>query len=70
MEEKRGFGMKDCLSLPGLGWKYFKSLRTEDEPVFVYNDKYMRHFVRERVLKEDEFVLLINIMSQKIAMIF
>ena len=21
MEENTGFGMKDCLSLPGLGWK-------------------------------------------------
>ena len=23
MEEITGFSMKDCLSLPGLGWKYF-----------------------------------------------
>ena len=34
MEEITGFGMKDCLSLPGLGWRYFNSLRTEeDEPI-------------------------------------
>ena len=35
MEEITGFSMKDCLSLPGLGWKYFNSLRTEeDEPIY------------------------------------
>ena len=48
MEEKTGFSMKDCLSLPGLGLKYFESLRTEeDEPIYTYNDKYMRWFVRQ-----------------------
>ena len=47
MEEITGFSMKDCLSLPGLGLKYFNSLRTEeDEPIYTYNDKYMRWFVR------------------------
>ena len=41
MEEVTGFPMKDCLSLPGLGWKYINSLRTEeDEPIYTYNDKY------------------------------
>ena len=50
MEEITGFSMKDCLSLPGLGWKYFNSLRTEeDEPIFTYNDKYMRWFVRQSI---------------------
>ena len=35
MEEITRFSMKDCLSLPGLGWKYFNSLRTEeDEPIY------------------------------------
>ena len=34
MQEFTGFGMKDCLSLPGLGWNYFNSLRTEDEPIY------------------------------------
>ena len=43
MEEITGFRMKDCLSLPGFGWKYRNSLRTEkDEPIYTYNDKYMR----------------------------
>ena len=42
--------MKDCLSLPGLGWKYFNSLRTEEyEPIYTYNDKYMRWFVRQSI---------------------
>ena len=48
MEKITGFSMKDCLSLPGLGWKCFNSLRTEDdEPIYTYNDKYMRWFVRQ-----------------------
>ena len=49
MEEITGFSMKDCLSLPGLGWKYFNSLRTEDEPIYTYNDKNMRWFVRQSI---------------------
>ena len=50
MKEITGFSMKDCFSLPGLGWKYFKSLRTEeDEPIYTYNDKYMRWFVRQSI---------------------
>ena len=48
MEELTGFSMKDCLSVPGLGLKYLNSLRTEeDEPIYTYNDKYMRWFVRQ-----------------------
>ena len=51
MEEITGFSMKDCLSLPGLVWKYFINLRTEeeDEPIYTYNDKYMRWFVRQSI---------------------
>ena len=50
MEEITGFSMKDCLSLPGLGWKYFNSLGTEeDEPIYTYNVKYMRWFVRQSI---------------------
>ena len=50
MEDITGFSMKDCLSLPGLGWKYFINLRTEeDEPIYTYNDKYMRWFVRQSI---------------------
>ena len=50
MQEITGFSMKDCLSLPGLGWNYFNSLRTEeDEPIYTYDDKYMRWFVRQSI---------------------
>ena len=50
MEEITGFSMKDSLSLPGLGWKYFNSLRTKkDEPIYTNNDKYMRWFVRRSI---------------------
>ena len=50
MQEITGFSMKDCLSLPGVGWKYFNLLRTEeDEPIYTYNDKYMRWFVRQSI---------------------
>ena len=48
MEELTSFSMKDCLSVPELGLKYFNSIRTEeDEPIYSYNDKYMRWFVRQ-----------------------
>ena len=48
MEEITGFGMKDCLSFPGLGWKHFNSLRSdENEPT--YTDYYKRYFVRQRI---------------------
>ena len=48
MQEIAGFSMKDCLSLPGLGLKYFNNFRTEqDEDIYTYNDKYMRWFVRQ-----------------------
>ena len=48
VEEITGFSMKDCLSVPGLGLKYFNSLRSEDdELIYTYNDKYMRWFVRQ-----------------------
>ena len=47
MEEITGFSMKDCLSNPGLGWKHFISLRTEEnEHIFTHNDKYNSWFVR------------------------
>ena len=40
--------MKDCLSALGLGCNYFDSVRDEnDEPIYTYNDKYMRHIVRQ-----------------------
>ena len=50
MEEITEFSMKDCLSLPGLGWKFFNSLRTEeDEPIYTYDDKYMRCLIRQSI---------------------
>ena len=50
MEEITGFSMKDCLSAPGLGWNYFNSMCDEnDEPIYTYNDKYMRWFVRQSI---------------------
>ena len=50
MELITGFSMKDCLSLPELGWKNLSSLRTEeDEPICTFNDKYMRWFVRQPI---------------------
>ena len=48
MEELTVFGMKNCLTLPSLANKYFNSLRDEnDEPIYTYNDEFMRHFVRQ-----------------------
>ena len=48
MEEITGFPMKDSLPAPGLWWKNFNSLRTEeDEPIYTYHEKYMRWFIRQ-----------------------
>ena len=48
MEDITAFSMKDCLSVPGQDWKLFNSLRNEeDEPIYTYNNKYMRWFVRQ-----------------------
>ena len=45
-EEITGFSMKDCLSISKLGSKELNSLSTEkDEPIYTYNDMYMRHLV-------------------------
>ena len=50
MEELTGFGMKNCLTLPSLANEYFNSLRDEsDEPIYTYNDEFMRHFVRKSI---------------------
>ena len=50
MQEITGFSMEDCLSAPGIGWKYFKSMREEnDEPIYTYNDKNMNWFVRQSI---------------------
>ena len=51
MQEITGFSKKDCLSAPGSRWKCFNSSRTEeDEPIYTYNDKYMRHFVKQNFI--------------------
>ena len=43
MEKITGFGKKNSLTLPSLGWKYFNGLRDEsDEPIYTYKYKYMR----------------------------
>ena len=50
MEELTGFGVKKSLTLPSLANKNFKSLRNEnDEPTYIYNDEFMRHFVRQHI---------------------
>ena len=48
MEDLTGFGMKNCSTLPSLAIKSFNKLRDENtEPIYTYNDEYMRHFVRK-----------------------
>ena len=50
MEELTGLGMKNSLTLPSLANKYFNSLSDEsDEPIYTYNDEFMRHFVRKSI---------------------
>ena len=50
MEELTGFGMKNSLTLPSFANNYFNSLRDKsDEPIYTYNDEFMRHFVRQSI---------------------
>ena len=50
IEVLTGFGKKNSLTLPALANKYFNSLRDEsDEPIYTYNDEFMRHFVRQSI---------------------
>ena len=50
MEELTGFGMKNRLTLPSLANKFLNSLREEnEEPIYTYNDEFMRHFVRQSI---------------------
>ena len=50
MQEISGFSMKDCLSIPGLRWKNFNSVKTEeDESLYTYDDKYLRRFLRQSI---------------------
>ena len=50
MEELTGFGTKNSLTLPSLANKHFNSLREEnDEPIYTYNDEFVRHFVRQSI---------------------
>ena len=44
------FGMKNSLTLPALANKYFNSSGDgNDEPIYTYNDKFMRHFVGQSI---------------------
>ena len=50
IEKLTGFGMKNSLTLPSLANRYFNILRDENnEPIYTYNDEYMRHFVRQNI---------------------
>ena len=50
MKELTGFRMKNSLILPALANTYFIRLRDEsDEPIYTYNDEFMRHFVRQSI---------------------
>ena len=48
MEELTVFGMKNSSTLPSLATYVFNSLGDEnDEPIYTYNDEYMRFFERK-----------------------
>ena len=48
MEELKGYGVKNSITLTSFANKYFNSLRDEkDEPLYTYIDEYKRHFVRK-----------------------
>ena len=42
--------MKNSLTLPALANKYFNRSKDEsDEPIYTYNNEFMRHFVRQSI---------------------
>ena len=48
MEELTGFGMKNNSTLPSLATYFFNSLGDQnDEPIYTFNDEYMRFFERK-----------------------
>ena len=50
MKELTAFGTKNSLTLPSLAIEYFNNLKDEnDEPIYTYNDEFMRHFVRQSI---------------------
>ena len=50
MEELTGFVMKNSLTFLSLAKKKINSLRDEiDEPIYNYNDEFMRHIVRQSI---------------------
>ena len=50
IEKLTRFGLINSLTLPSIANKYFNSLRDEsDEPIYTYNDDFMRHFVRQSI---------------------
>ena len=50
MKELTGSGMKNNLTLPSSANKYFNSIKDEnDEPIYTYNDEYMRHFMKQSI---------------------
>ena len=66
MEEITGYSFKHSLSATGLGWKFLNSFCTEeDEPVYTYNDKYMRWFIRQSI-KGGRFCAFIQYYKSKV----
>ena len=50
MEKSTRFGLKISITLPLLANKYFNTLKDEvDEPIYTYNDDYMRYLVRQNM---------------------
>ena len=50
MQELTGCCLRISITLPSLANKYFNRLRDESvEPIYTYNDDYMRYFVRQSI---------------------
>ena len=51
-KEMTGFGIKSCLYVHILGWKISndeKYIGKSDDKIFIYSEKYTRHFVQESI---------------------
>ena len=50
MEKITSFGMRNSVTLPSLGWKYFSSMRHEsDESLYTCKDNFLRWLVSQSI---------------------
>ena len=56
MQNKSGFGIKNCLTEASLEWKYFGTYN-KDREFYTFDKKYVRDFKRKSIKGGREFAL-------------